>query len=264
MAAFYIYVDDSGKYENPKNDYISLCGYVAHISEWTRFSQEWLNCIHVWQVPTIHMSPIMYPDRDRRWQEVKDKWGDNWEKKRDRMLGEFGQIILRNSMVCVGAVVDAKHYRAMPPSKFTENLTPLSFAFQHCVMKGIQTTEVIDDHSPVSIVIDDDRESSLHCYEMLDRLKQAFPKVRKRVDGICFVNDRSYPAIQAADMIAFEARRLMEARVKDPTAESSELFSSLTRWGIHQPALYTAEHLDKWERDSLAALKARDEEEKQS
>jgi len=254
MAAFYIYVDDSGKYENPNNDYVSLCGYVAHITEFQRFSNEWLNCRHVWQVPPIHMSPIMYPDRDKEWQKVKDLWGVNWEDMRQRMLKEFGQIVLRNNVVCVGAVVDAKHYRSMQKSKFKENLTPLSFAFNHVVMDSIKITETTDKHSTINIVVDDDRESSLHCYKMLDYLKQAFPEVRERIDGICFVNDRSYPSLQAADMIAFESRQFMQARIKNPAAESTELYKCLTRWGMHQPVLYTADHLNRWERESLVAI----------
>jgi hypothetical protein len=148
----------------------------------------------------------------------------------------------------------------MPRDQFTEALEPLDFAFNHCVVQGIEKTEITDTCSPISIVIDDDRESSLQCYEMLSHLKNAHQKARDRIDGISFVNDRSYPAVQAADMIAYESRVLMEARAKDPAAESTELFSCLTRWKTHQPSFYSSEKLDKWHRESLAVLEAKKNE----
>jgi hypothetical protein len=170
------------------------------------------------------------------------------------MILEFGEVIRRSNLVCVGVVVDAKHYRSMRSSKFTRNFNPLSFAFQSIVMKAIKRTEIVDKHAPIGVVIDNDRESALHCYEMLDRLKQSFPVVRERIGSLCFVNDSAYPLIQAADMIAFESRKLMEARVDDPNAKSSELFSALTRWKINQPTMITAELLSKWERDGLQVI----------
>ena len=251
MATFHIYLDDSGKFANPKNRYTAMCGYVAHGSEWNRFGQEWMNCRHVWQVPPIHMSSILYPDRDPAWQAIKDAWGMTWEGKRDQMLKEFAGIVMRCNIVCVGAVIDAEHYRSLPRDKFTSAHTPVSFAFQHSVIKAIQKIEVTDQHSPISIVIDDDREDSMRCYELLGTLRNLVPKVKDRIDGICFVNDRSYPAVQAADMIAYESRIRMEAKAHDPSSPASDIYQMLTRWGIHQPSLYTSESLDKWHQGCL-------------
>jgi hypothetical protein len=256
MATFSVYMDDSGKFANPKNRYTTICGYVAHVSEWGRFHQEWMNCRFQWQVPPIHMSAIMYPDRDAAWQKVKDEWGATWEAKRERMLLEFGGIIVRSAVNCVGAVVDAEHYRSMPKSKFTDTLNPLSFSFQWCIIDALNMTKIVDENARMNVVIDDDRESSLHCYEILHRLKEGFPDVKKRVDGVAFVDDQSYSGVQAADMIAYESRQLMEAKSKDAGAESSELFKSLTRWGIHQPRLFTAAVLDQWASGGLAEIEA--------
>jgi hypothetical protein len=252
MATFHIYLDDSGKHTNPRNRYTSICGYVAHASEFNRFGQEWMNCRHVWQVPPIHMSSIMYPDRDPAWQKVKDDWGKVWESKRDQMLKEFGSIVRHCNIACIGAVIDAEHYRSMPQDKFVSAHTPVSFAFQHAVLRGIQKIETTDKCSPISVVIDDNREDSIRCYELLSTLRNLLPAVRERIDGICFVNDRSYPAIQAADMIAYEARLTMEARAQDPTREASDLFFLLTRFGIHQPEWYTPESHDKWHHGCIA------------
>lgn len=131
----------------------------------------------------------------------------------------------------------------------------MSLAFHQLVMRGIEKTEVIDKHSPISLVIDDDRDSSLRCHEMLNILKLAFPNVKERISSISFVNDRAYPGIQAADMIAYESRRLMVDRIADPMAQGSSLYASLTFWLNHQPKFYTPAFLDMLQANAEAREK---------
>lgn len=246
MAAFYICVDDSGKLGNPNNNYTSLCGYLAHVSEWGRFSMEWENARLRWPVPPLHMSAVMYPDRDQEWAAVFKRWGKHWRKMRSLMVKDFAAVIRSAQVVCVGAVVDAAHFRSLPDSVFKKAMKedPLHLAFHQVVMRGIELTEVIDKYSPITLTIDDDREGSLSCYKMLHSLQQTFPKVRERVHGIQSVNDRSYPSVQAADMIAYESRTLMEKNKKRKNPKISELYAFLTLIGNHQPLHYTPKILD--------------------
>jgi hypothetical protein len=72
----------------------------------------------------------------------------------------------------------------------------------------------------------------------------AFPKVQKRVDSICFGDDKAFPPLQMADMIAYEARRLMRLQKQKPEEKPSELFVSLTRRMVHQPQIYAAKAFD--------------------
>ncbi len=248
LATFHIYGDESGKLKG-KSDYTSFCGYVAHVSEWHRFSMEWNNCRFRWQVPPVHMARVMSPDKkDDEWRKVKENWGQAWEKKRELMLGDFAATIRSAQIACVGAVVDSRHFRLLAErdSLFTElHKDPIHLSFHIFVMRGIEKTEVIDKHSPIGIVVDEDPEFAMGCYEQLTGLKQTFPKVRERVHGISFVNDASYPGIQAADIISYESRRLMVERITRPDAEPSELFLDLTLNGTHQPQFYTPAVLDK-------------------
>jgi hypothetical protein len=248
MAAFHMYADESGKLGG-KSDYTSFCGYVAHISEWQRFGLEWNNCRFRWGVPPVHMSRIMFPEsKDDAWKQIKEKWGLEWEGKRDLMLQDFAATVQSAQVVCIGAVVDARHFRSLPDSIFkTTAKDPLFLSFQRLIMQGIEKTEVVDSHSPISIVIDDDEQHSMGCYQWLNELKRdvRFQKVKDRVHSICFVNDVDYPGIQASDMIAYESRRFMVEKMKDPSAEPSTLLQFLTMHGIHQPQLITPTVLDE-------------------
>jgi len=247
MAAFHIYGDESGKLSG-NSDYTSFCGYAAHISESQRFALEWDNCRLRWQVPPIHMARVMFPDnKDDDWKKVKQEWGTAWEKKRDIMLRELSEIARNASMACVGAIVDAKHFRVLAerdPLFKKAHRDPIHMSFHAFVMFGIDKIERVDMRSPIGIVVDDDHEFSMKCYEQLETLKQTFPRVRDRIHALSFVNDESYPMVQLADMIAYESRRVMVERMTNPDA-TSNLYDNLTLMRTHQPRFYTPTVLDE-------------------
>lgn len=262
MAVFHIYGDESGKLH--QSDYTSFCGYVGHISLWQGFAAMWNNLRFKWQVPPIHMARIISPDnKDDEWKKVKDEWGTSWVTKRDVMLKEFAELVRTAGVVCVGAIVDSKHFRQVADSdpdfkKLYRD--PIYMAFHTFVMRGIDKTEVIDKLSPIGIVIDDDEEFAMGVYQQLNTLRkdldnerkkyadekvvERIKRVRDRVHAITFVDDASYPGVQAADMIAYEARKIMVARLKDPNA-TSELYDELTFLRTHQPKFYRPEVIDE-------------------
>jgi hypothetical protein len=255
MAIFHLYGDESGKLSG-NAERTSFCGYVAHISQWGLFANFWNDLRFKWQVPPIHMSRIMVPlEKDKKdddWRKVKEKWGHEWGKKRDIMLDQFSELILDAKIVCVGAVVDSKHFKSLcgiDPQFKTVHRDPVHMAFHTFVMRAIDRVETVDKYSPIGIVIDNDREFAMKVYEQLEGLKdsgahgQKFSRVKERVHAISFVNDDSYPGVQAADMIAYEARRVMVERITDPTY-TSELYDNLTFARIHQPHFYTPAALD--------------------
>jgi Protein of unknown function (DUF3800) len=253
MAVFHVYGDESGKLSG-KSDYTSFCGYVGHVSAWAQFAQLWNDCRFKWQVPPIHMSRIAFPDsKDDGWKKVKADWGDGWEKMHKHMLRELGEIVRGCDIVCVGAVVDCKHFRMLAekyPLFKKAHRDPIHMAFHMFIIRGIDATEVIDKQSNIGIIIDEDKDFAIACYKQLETLKSLaaqgpnFARVKDRVHALSFVNDNSYPGVQAADMIAYESRRLMVENITNPNA-TSELYDDLTFKRLHQPKFFTPKILDE-------------------
>ena len=244
VAYYRITADESGKL-NSKAEYTSFCGYVGLSAEWNRFEMEWLSCLFKWQVPPIHMAKIYRPEGDKEWAAVRDKWGARWEHDRVKMLEEFGMIIHNSQLITVGGVVDAEHFRSMPDSLYKRAVkNPMFLSEQTLIMESIGHTRFAPQ--TMSLVIDDDREFAMECYEWLGILKDTFPEVKERMVGICFGNDKAYPGLQAADMIAYEARKLMVESKANPDAEPSLLFGLLTHAGRTQPKLINAAQLDEF------------------
>lgn len=248
MTVFDICADESGKL-GKNTDYTSFCGYIAHVSEWQRFDQEWKNCRLRFQAPPIHMSRIMNPDqKNDDWKRLKDEKGKNWDAWRDLLLQDLAKTILSAQIVCVGAAVDSAHFRDLcdADSKFKERFKdPIYLALHTLVMRGIEKTEIVDSCSPIGVFVDDDPQFAKGVYDYVVELKQHFTKVKSRVHSVSFVNDASYSGIQAADVIAYETRKLMVEVKNDPATPMSDRYRDLTLFGSHQPKRYDAKTLDE-------------------
>src|SRR6266567_930783 len=247
MGVFYLYADESGKLK--QSPYTSFCGFVASDLEWWRFAQEWESCQISFGVPALHMSYIQYPDRDKsgRWAEIRRKWGNGWEARKQDMFKAFARVIYGSNLVCAGATIDSDYFLKMTDPRVRERMRdPLYMAFYSLVRSAIEKIDCAGKRHFLSVVIDDDREQSENYYSVLSSMRKNFPKeIDERISEIGFANDVAYPGIQAADLIAYESRDLMIKRKNDPTVAISELYGVLTKGGLHQPMLYGSKDLDK-------------------
>jgi Protein of unknown function (DUF3800) len=253
VANFYLYADESGKF-NRKSEYTSFCGFIAPDLEWWRFGQDWDHCRFSWGVPAVHMAEISDPDRkpDSEWAKVKKAWGITWEDRKRDMLMEFAKVIRMANLVCVGCTVDAEYYEKMPETDYKRGMgDPLYLAFYNLVRNAIDKLDWLHDKNTLSVVIDDDQQSSENYYNLLGQMRKRFSReINERISGLAFGNDVAFPGLQAADMIAYESRNLIRARKADKTTPPSQIYALMTKNGLHQPTLYTPEFLDLINKDN--------------
>ncbi len=266
MALFHIYVDESGKLQQ-KTDYTCLCGYLADGATWETFSAQWHRVQMRWDVPPLHMAKVMKvpgPDTAYKpdgWDTVRSRWGNRWEDIRNEMLLEFASIISSLAVVAIGAIVDAVAYRTLrsESSPITEQ-DPNVFAFHQVIMDGLAKIKRVQPLGTLSIIVDDDPEYAWGYYDLAKGLrnhpsKEVFSCVRERLHGLCFGDDKAYPGLQAADMLAWASRRYMIDKKQDEDHLPSELLRMLTFGGLHQPVVYKEDVLREVSEGTIAALK---------
>jgi hypothetical protein len=250
MGIFYLYADESGKF-NRKSEYTSFCGYVTSELEWWRFGVEWEACRHKWQVPAVHMADIAHPENCEAWAAIKSKWGKTWDKRKEDMLRSFGRIVLQSNAVAVGSTVDSAYYEKMPETDYKRDMhDPLYLAFYNLVRNALDTLDNTSTCHTLSVIVDDDQQSAENYYNLLGGMRKQFPiEVNSRISQLAFGNDVAYAGLQAADMLAYESRRLMVERKKDSAIAPSDLYVALTLQGLHQPTFYDPHFLDILNKD---------------
>jgi hypothetical protein len=191
------------------------------------------------------MGKIMHPDGSKRWQMVKDSWGAEWKSRRDEMLEDFSVLINQSRLMAVGAVLDADHFRSMPDSEFKRGVSdPVVLTFQTMIMEAIDKTRVVSIEYPVYVMVDDEEKFAIRCHEWLNEFKAVNDIARRRVRALAFMDDELFPGIQAADMIAYEARALMVKRKATPDCLPTARYAQLTSNGLHQPKFMNAAFLE--------------------
>jgi len=234
LAHVHLFCDESGKVHN--SPAISFCGYLGNGDQWSKFRDDWSALRRSLQVPPIHMKAIMRPELDEEWTKVKQRWGSDWESKRDSMLADLAEIICGHKLVSVGATVDCDAFKTLniPKARAGVYNDPHYLAFQWVVLRSLEKVEWGTSDALLGLLLDDDEEKAMSCYALLRSLKKQHPESKKRISSICFVNDEVYPGVQAADVLAFESRRLLIERQSKP----SKLFERLTSELQHSPHLF--------------------------
>lgn len=211
MAQVYIYGDESGKFHN--SDVVSMCGYVGQRDDWQRLSQMWAQRRQNRMLPPIHMSQMFSPQPKHAWKQFRKKYSEEeWANARRGILNEFSGLISSGNIYAVGAVVDAKHFRSMPNSEFKDFYhDPVFLGFYALLFSAVKRISNVDRLGSIGFIVDDDCETAPEFYQRLTQLR-AMPheicrEVSERVDAITFARDEAYPGVQAADMLAYEARR---------------------------------------------------------
>jgi hypothetical protein len=210
----YLYCDESGKADS--NDYVAMCGFAIDHRQLRQLSDVWIDYLGVERLPPIHMREIFHvgerlrPNRPDRWLQVKTRWGMRWEAKRDRMLEELAAIVQDSSARAIGTVIDARHFRSGTCPRLNQNYRgdAIHLAFARTVMPCVEGVAQGVPSPEIGIVVDDDKETSIHFHEWVNEIKHDSRNPSGTlIKSLCFADDKYFPLLQAADMLAFTARQ---------------------------------------------------------
>ncbi|MFZ0393990.1 MAG: DUF3800 domain-containing protein [Terracidiphilus sp.] len=248
MANIYIYGDESGKFRN--SAFVSMCGYVGQRDDWQELSSYWADEMGQRGLPPIHMSQMFSPTPKAAWREVRERYGpDDWPGARSRIIERFANLVRAGKIYAVGAVVDAEHFRNLPDSEFKRFYQdPVFLGLYVLLFSGIRRISRVDPWGSVGFVVDDDPETAPKFYQRLNRIRQMphelCVEIKKRIGAITFARDGGYPGLQAADMLAYVARRRLLAGSDVPWP--TDLYDTLRPGGDQRwPLIFDGTLLDR-------------------
>ena len=179
------------------------------------------------------------------------------------MLDTFASIVEDAGIICVGIVVDAEGYRKalVDPECHLEQQDANVFSFHTIIMRGIERIDMIDKHSPIAIIVDDDPQNVTAYYDLLHGLRkhpdERFEAVNRRINAISFCRDDDYPGLQASDMVAYLVRKYARERFTLGTAVAPpSLLYKLTHAGLHAPYFFDGQKITELGKNIKLAIES--------
>jgi Protein of unknown function (DUF3800) len=194
------YFDESGHPGDPQVKAFAIGGCIASTEKWAAFEREWNEALSEERIPWFHMVDFEHPERDR------DNQFFGWDQSRRQKLLNRLLDIMNAHIVCLGTAQRlpgsgrltieeyySSHYRVCVtrPALFTDSEI-VSFVFaRHPTISG---------KKPAQIALGEYHDILVRAYST--RLRWDGRLGSMKIDDA-----RKVPALQAADIVAYELGR---------------------------------------------------------
>src|SRR5438270_10363516 len=163
VSAFF---DESGKFRD--KDIICFGGVVSFAEDFNRFSAEWYRLLRLNGIKSLHATEAFKHHRP-----LSKKNQDTGINKRIRDLLPFVLCIRKHLLAVVGIAVDVRGFKELPSHFFQfYGNDPIYMAFERMALQAIEFTP---DRDSISMIVDEDEETTLPFYRLYKRVKRVWP-----------------------------------------------------------------------------------------
>jgi hypothetical protein len=222
MAIFHAYFDESGK----KSDHpvVTFSGVCVQQSRLAAFDAEWTLLLRQYGISSLHMA---------RASRLSEKHGEKMPRgqtpdQRIDALVPFADCI--NEYLELGLVQawDVRGFNSLSKQakhSIGSPTDPYYIAFA----RGItELSEYVQADDRISLICDDDVATALDCHRHYRGIGNAYPEIWKKMISLTFAKDDYFPALQAADMVAFLSRLEAKSKFYGDRYSYRRLFDHLT------------------------------------
>ena len=192
---------------------IAYAGVGADSRVWPMLSESWSEILERHGLRSFHMVEAMnfrgaFVDKGR-------EWGSERELRRDALVKELAQAITQSQFHFVGWMAE------IPLLASDSTRAEKKAEVFRLLVRQLLGLNFDNFQNPPSFALICDREQDLAkpVLGWVDRLCVESPEARERLAGVCFMNNRMVPPLQAADLCVYlfreEGERILE-RPDDP------------------------------------------------
>jgi len=231
-----VFIDDSADAERKK--YVLAGALVGRKQAWHDFEKQWNRTLrNKPKIAYFHGKEIS--DLSGEFAQFKDK--DKWPKPTGSIAANSKRDALRkvleeSKLVAIGVGVmvgDYNKVKAAHPLGATHMASDVyEWTLQHTLMQTAAAIRKADDAARIAFVSDDSSRATRYT-EVYTNFKVKNPKIAKHMLGIAHLDDKAWPGLQAADMVASAVKRVYDDQHRsgevDPT---TPLLSGFYRIGM--------------------------------
>jgi len=203
MGVFHAYFDESGK----SNDHpiVTFCGVCAPIAKINHFRVDWEGLLRYYGIDELHMARASNPSIA-----LSQKIPAQTLEERVNALRPFADCINEKLEIALLQAWDVAGFANLSPvakKSLGDPKDPYYTAFARAML---ELDHYVQSDDYLSLVCDDDAETAWECYQHYRAIRNVDESLKKKTISLAFADSKAFPALQAADMISWLARR--EAR----------------------------------------------------
>jgi hypothetical protein len=222
MAILYCYFDESGKHHD--HPVVTFSGVCISQSKLQQFDDAWNTLLRQYGLPWLHMK-----DASRLFQKVCERMPRNQtEQERNDTLIPFADCVNQYFEHGLIQAMDVEGFNSLSTNAkhlLGNTVDPYFIAFTRGLLELVH---YVHGDDKISVICDDDKDTALDCYKHYRGVRRAHAEVRDKTVSLTFADDKYFPALQAADLVAFLSRLESKMRFYGDRYSFRKLYLSLT------------------------------------
>lgn len=195
------YFDESGKFKD-HNDYVVFGGIVGRIDENSAFTRKWEELLGT-DVTHVSMKDAMRLETPfRGWSETR----------RDELLVECAKLIKSRSGMTFVSEISKIEFATLPENLRRKLKDPIYGGFEVCMRSLVHE---FPNHD-LCLCCDESEEYASTCLKIYQTVKSRSLDLKPRLASLTFGDDTKFPGLQAADMVAYCANRVLRESFNAP------------------------------------------------
>jgi hypothetical protein len=226
--------DESG--HSSETEFFAVAAFVAEDADWEVFNTRWQTALADSGAPYLHM------------REFAHRVGtfNGWtEEQRRGLLSKCVGAINSIRAIAVGAAISVSDFKTLPGEAQTALQDPFFCCFQEVVRGAAINACFEPPGTRVRMIFSRQDEFGPKAGQLWAAMREEID-VRDRMESLTFQDMRAVPALQAADLLAYELRHYYHLRRTRPELAPRWAFIKIVQ---HQRMVYNAyrlKYLPSW------------------
>lgn len=200
MTIFHAYFDESGK----KDDHpvVTFTGVCLSQSRLQGFNDAWNELLDQYKLKSLHMAKAS---------RLKETSGPRMprhqpiEERIDALI-PFADCINEHFEIGLLQALDVKGFKTLTVEAKRGLGSPDDPYYLAFARGLLEIVRYVQGNDKISLFCDDDTQTAWDCYRHYRAIRRVETDVNSKLASLCFADDECFPALQAADMVAFLSR----------------------------------------------------------
>ena len=223
MAILNTYFDESGK----QNDHpvVTFTGVCASQSRISAFDDAWGMLLRQYGLKSLHMA------KASRLKEGSGPLMPRHQLIEDRVkaLLPFADCINDHLEIGLFQAIDVQGFKLLTKEAKRGIGSPDDPHYLAFARGLVEVINYVQDDDKISLICDDDENTAWGCYVHYRAIRKVHTDVKNKIVALAFANDEYFPALQAADMVAFLTRLEAKKEFYDDFNMFGTLFEHLVK-----------------------------------